>query len=351
MTPTCRVSERDAWLIRCPRSRHRPVGVRDAGRDRPGRGPALLGRPARLRRDLRGLSRALPARVRRAHAPQPDRQVRAGGGGRRARVPGAVGSPTWTGRRRTTRRWAAGPSGCRPGRCAGSARSSGSRTRSGSWSTSSTASDASGAAAAALRPAARRRGRAARPLQHLRARRAARLRVLLRARVRAVGDHRGRPDRLRRLDVPQADRARHGVHRRRRAAPAPPGVLRPRAALGAADLRHHRVAARWKRASSAGPGGTASPTRSTCTCATRTGTGWRSTPPTTTPATRTTRCCAGRCSTRGGATSGATRSSRPGTPRRRRSSTWTASRSRSFELAQTAEVTVGADGFTAPPSE
>ena len=52
------------------------------------------------------------------------------------------------------------------------------------------------------------------------------------------------PDALRRLDVPQADRARRGVHRGRRAAPAPPGVLRPRVAPGAADLRHPRLAAR-----------------------------------------------------------------------------------------------------------
>ena len=51
-------------------------------------------------------------------------------------------------------------------------------------------------------------------------------------------------DALRRLDVPQADRARRGVHRGRGAAPAPPGVLRPRVAPGAADLRHPRLAAR-----------------------------------------------------------------------------------------------------------
>ena len=49
-------------------------------------------------------------------------------------------------------------------------------------------------------------------------------------------------DAVRRLDVPQADRARHGLHRRRRAAPAPPWVLRPRGARGAADLRHPRLA-------------------------------------------------------------------------------------------------------------
>ena len=61
------------------------------------------------------------------------------------------------------------------------------------------------------------------------------------------------------------------------------------------------------RASSAAPGGTACPTPSTCTCATRTGTGWRSTPATTSPATRTIPCCAGRCGTRGAGTSGATR--------------------------------------------
>ena len=58
--------------------------------------------------------------------------------------------------------------------------------------------------------------------------------------------------------------------------------------------------------SSAAPGGTACPTPSTSTCATRTGTGWRSTPATTTPATRTIPCCAGRCATRGAGTSGAT---------------------------------------------
>ena len=61
-------------------------------------------------------------------------------GGGRARSASASGRRlTWTGRRRTTRRSAAGPSGCPPGRCAGSARSSGWRTRWASSSTSSTA--------------------------------------------------------------------------------------------------------------------------------------------------------------------------------------------------------------------
>ena len=59
--------------------------------------------------------------------------------------------------------------------------------------------------------------------------------------------------------------------------------------------------------SSAARVGTAFRTPSTCTCATRTGTGSSSTPATTSPATRTIPCCAGRCGTRGAATSGATR--------------------------------------------
>ena len=64
---------------------------------------------------------------------------------------------------------------------------------------------------------------------------------VLGARVRAVGDDRGRPDAVRGLDVPQADGARRGVHRRGRAAPAPPGFLRARAAQRAADVRHPRL--------------------------------------------------------------------------------------------------------------
>ena len=83
-------------------------------------------------------------------------------------------------------------------------------------------------------------------------------------------------------------------------------VLRICDILGSLSLEHHIER---------GPGrhGVSTPT----------GTGSRSTPPTTTPATRTTPCSAGRYSTNGGATSGATRSSRPGTPRHPPSWTWT----------------------------
>jgi 5-carboxymethyl-2-hydroxymuconic-semialdehyde dehydrogenase len=59
--------------------------------------------------------------------------------------------------------------------------------------------------------------------------------------------------------------------------------------------------------SSEAPAGTGCPTPSTCTCGTRTGTGWRSTPATTSPATPAIPCCAGRCATRGAGISGATR--------------------------------------------
>ena len=57
------------------------------------------------------------------------------------------------------------------------------------------------------------------------------------------------------------------------------------------DPGHLRQAGRAPQSdrSSAGPGGTASRTRSTSTCSTPTVTGSRSTPRTTTPATRTTR--------------------------------------------------------------
>ncbi len=71
-----------------------------------------------------------------------------------------------------------------------------------------------------------------------------------------------------------------------------------------------------------GRAGTACRTRSTCTCATPTGTAWRYTPPITTPATRTTRCCAGPSWTRVGETFGGMPSSPPGTARHRRSLAW-----------------------------
>ena len=70
--------------------------------------------------------------------------------------------------------------------------------------------------------------------------------------------------------------------------------------------------------SSADPADTGCPTRSTCTCATRTAIGWRSTPATTTPGTPIIRSCAGTSPTRAAATSMVTPSSPRGTPRRPR---------------------------------
>src|SRR5579862_7490149 len=52
--------------------RHRPGRLRRTGRHRPGEGPLVLGLPARFRGHRGDRRRAVPARVRRAHTPQPD---------------------------------------------------------------------------------------------------------------------------------------------------------------------------------------------------------------------------------------------------------------------------------------
>ena len=184
----------------------------------------------------------VPARLRRAHPPQPDPARRPPTRGGQARLPGPDRGRPGPGRGVLRRprladdpgagRRHAGRGGGGPGR--GPARFHRGvllrrRIRR--------------APAAAVRPAARGRTRPARPLQHRGPRRPGGVRALPVARLRPVRDDRGRPDALRRLDVPQADRARRGVHRGRGAAPAPPGVLRPRVASGAADLRHPGLAA------------------------------------------------------------------------------------------------------------
>ena len=164
--------------------------------------------------------------------------------------------------------------------------------------------------------------------------------------------HRGHPGRrghrLRRVDAPQAHRARHRDDRRRRPAHAPRRVRDPREAQHPRDLRQARRPAHLRPRSSAAPAATASPTRSTSTCATPTGTASRSTRRTTTPATPTTRSSPGTCTTTSAATGGATRSCRPGTPRPPSCSTSTATRSRSSRAPTPSEmaVTIGADGFS-----
>ena len=186
--------------------------------------------------------RAVPARVRRAHPPQPDPAGRPRARRGPAGVPGADRGRPRPGRGVLRRpgladgagagRRHAGRGGGGPGR--GPARLHRRVLLRGRLRR---------APAAALRPAARGRAGPARPLQHRGLRRARGLPVLHLAGFRPVRDDRGRSGALRRLDVPQADRARHGVHRGRGAAAAPPGVLHPRVAPGAADLRHPRLTA------------------------------------------------------------------------------------------------------------
>jgi hypothetical protein len=194
----------------------------------------------------------------------------------------------------------------RPGPPPASARRCGSRTRSASPSSSSTPSTGPNADPA-VRPAPGRAHRPAGPLQPRGARHPRRLPALLRAGLRLLGDDRGRTPDVRRLDVPQADRPRRRLHRRRRAAPAPPRLRHPREPPRADDLRHLRRDRSSSTTSSAVPAGTGCRTPSTSTSATPTGTGSRSTPATTTPATPTTRPIDGACTTSAGATTGATR--------------------------------------------
>ena len=163
-------------------------------------------------------------------------------------------------------------------------------------------------AAAALRPAARRAGRAHRPLQPPRHGRRGQLPLLAVARLPLHRVHLDR--RARRADHgclarAQADRARRRADGRRRPAPAPPRLRRPRhrRACCARATRSPRPAT--PRASSAAPGGTASRTPSSSTSATRRAIASSSTHATTTPAIPTTSRCAGRPRMRAAARSGA----------------------------------------------
>ena len=225
---------------RCRAARHRPGRLRRTGRDRPRRGPwfwvDLLGfvvtaTPGALY--LRGYDELTHHNLILPKAASPRRP---------AGLPGPHPSRPGPGRGYYDAS-AAERRGFRPVSHKGSARPSGPRTRWASPSSSSSTPPPSTGSSSA-RPAARRRGGEDGPLQHRGPRRPGRLRALPVAGLRALRDDRRRPDALRRLDVPQADRARRGVHRGRGAAPAPPGVLRPRVAPGAADLRHPRLAAR-----------------------------------------------------------------------------------------------------------
>ena len=132
----------------------------------------------------------------------------------------------------------------------------------------------------------------------------------------------------RRLAAAQADRARRRADGRRRPAPAPPRLRRPRHRRRAARVRPDRRAPAMPRASSAAPGGTASRTPSSSICAIRPGIASSSTRATTTPATPTTSPCAGRPRTRAAARSGARARRTAGTTNRPSSSGPTACRSR-----------------------
>ena len=161
----------------------------------------------------------------------------------------------------------------------------------------------------AIRPAPRGQHQSARSHQPRDRRRAGVLRVVHRVGLRAVGDHRGRRRHaVRDVDVPQADSARHRVDPGLVAAIASPRVRVPRIAPHPQPRRHARRHQRVSTTSNAVPAATASPTRSTSTCATPMDIASRSTPPITSPAIPVTNRCGGASTINGDATSGPTRS-------------------------------------------
>ena len=180
----------------------------------------------------------------------------------------------------------------------------------------------------ALRPLLRRRTGPAGPLQPGHPGRPARPEVPRGPGLPRLRGHQGlRRRHVRRVDAPQADRARHRPDRRQRPAHAPHCLRHAREAQHHPDLRQDGRPAHLATGSNAAPAGTASPTPSTSTSWTRTATASRSTPRTTTPATRTTPPSPGTSTTTSAATGGATPWSPPGTPRPPWSWTSTATRS------------------------
>ena len=161
---------------------------------------------------------------------------------------------------------------------------------------------------AAVRPLSRLPSAAHRPLQLFVTRRAGFDRLLCRARLPPDRVHRERRCRAEdrgRLDAPQGRRARHRLHQRARAAPAPFRLL------GAGRAQHHPPVRRdgdhrlpRQHGARAGPARHL-PTRSSSTCATPTATASSSMPRTISPSIPTSSRSAGRCAIRGARRCGA----------------------------------------------
>ena len=289
-----------------PAAQHRPGRLRRAGRHRPGRVPPVLGGPARLRGQLRDPGHALYLRgydelihhnlILRA-GPVPPRP---------GSHTGSAARLTWTWPRRSSRRSDAGPRGCRPASRRAWGRRSGPRTRSVSPSSSSSTPNTASACSsgttcgAGPNPPGSTTSTSWSPTSGRR--------TSTTGRSASACPRRSRTPR--RSTPPGCSASRPCTTWR-----SPGERGRACTTWGSSPTSRTRCcgsATSWARCtpnpkSSEAPAGTGCPTPSTCTCGTRTGTGWRSTPATTSPATPVIPCCAGQCATRGAGTSGATR--------------------------------------------
>ena len=293
------------------------------------RGPVVLRRSARAGGDRRGRRRHLPAR--RSRSTSTTAWCCAG-----ARSPRAPGSPTASvgdrgrpGRGVLPGAGRAGWSACRPARPGASARPSASRTRWASRSSSSSPPSTSTASPSATTCTARRRSAgwttstSSPPTSPRRSDYYEGLGFRVSEDIEDAERHR-----LRDLAAPQGDRARRRPDRRRRAAPAPHRLRHPRAQPDPAPLRPPRRA-RAARTDRARPRPARRVQRLLPLPARSRRAPHRDLHPRLLHRRpRQPGRTAGTSTTTSAATGGATPSSRPGTPRPPRCSTWTGGRGR-----------------------